>query len=117
MSHTPGPWLLTRDLHIYGPDREGIADCNTPGAFPVSDEERRANAELIVAAPSYHTEIMNRRNEAESLLGKIEHLEALLRLEGNRANLYRNERNDALRQLDAIRAAKKVYHDKKEDPG
>ena len=52
--HTPGPWRIARDTYgverIWGPQDESVA-CAEGDGF-IDDEERKANAQLIKAAPA-----------------------------------------------------------------
>lgn len=51
--HTPEPWTVARDSYgverIWGPEGESIACAESDGF--ISDEERIANRNLIVASP------------------------------------------------------------------
>ena len=69
MSHTPGPWKITHDYNIMK-DNRGIANC---GGYTVNtsnwqeiDEENKANANLIAAAP----DLLEACEVAHSILSK-----------------------------------------------
>jgi hypothetical protein len=51
MTHTPGPWVSTRQrgAKVTGPDRKSI--CCIPATVSRPREESDANARLIAAAP------------------------------------------------------------------
>lgn len=52
--HTPGPWRIARDTYgverIWGPEDESVA-CTVGDGF-IDDAERKANTQLIKAAPT-----------------------------------------------------------------
>lgn len=70
--HTPGPWSVTPDgVRVNNPPTDPykqVADCQSGSFFPEDEEECRANARLIAAAP----EMLADLKRGLSLLQSIE---------------------------------------------
>ena len=51
--HTPGPWKITRyaALHVETEGHRGICSCGYTNSTKDIDDENKANARLIAAAP------------------------------------------------------------------
>jgi hypothetical protein len=50
--HSPGPWRLKQvGLEVWGADKRVVANPDIGASSEISDETKRANAQLIAAAP------------------------------------------------------------------
>lgn len=69
MKHTPGPWTLEYDYSLVMPAKDGnhIVTAGPIGPDESSREEKRANAQLIAAAP----ELLEALKEALTRLKEI----------------------------------------------
>lgn len=82
-AHTPGPWKAERVSHRYGcygheiqpPYRGAMTMRNAPIAFINSDDEQdRANARLIAAAPETATERDTLQRQVDGLLAALKEI-------------------------------------------